>query len=137
MFIESFIRTFDYKKNNYYKRNGNPSKYFRQNIPINMNQCRLKVAYTTWPPYIMNMNNRNESGLEGELIFLIGDIFNVRFIMDKYDYTHGNMLHVIAIDHVLNIKKRNFKLRVILTIFSIILKDKLLSLSQLSLGKRL
>lgn len=88
------------------------STFFRPNIPKDMRKCTLKLAYSPWPPYIVNMEKRFESGLEGEMIYMIAEKFNIHFQMSKHSYEDGDMLHFIADGNSDERKIRNLNLKV-------------------------
>lgn len=89
--------TFDYNRNQYFKSFLTTSTFFGPNVPRNMRQCTLSLGYAAWPPYTLDMSNRKTSGFEGELIYLLGGNFNVKFAMERYQYQDSNMLRVITI----------------------------------------
>lgn len=115
-----FIPSFDYNKHNYYQTRNKRSTFFRSNIPKDMKKCTLQLGYTAWPPYTINMKQKNESGIEGELIYMLAEQFNVKFTMESYSYYQGNMLHLIGILKFKNRTERIQKLYV-----SIFLMDNL------------
>lgn len=61
-----------------------------------MKACELKLAYSAWPPYTIEMEDKERSGLEGQLVYLIADRFNLRYSLHKYSYLNGNTLEAIA-----------------------------------------
>lgn len=105
-----YVQTFNYSKRNYFISAFNPSTFFTSNAPKNLRKCTLKLAFAVWPPYIINMSNKEDSGLEGEFIHLLADRLNVQFRMDEYPYRQGNMLHLIANADISAKKERDFKL---------------------------
>lgn len=44
----------------------------------------------------MNINEKSESGLEGQLLYLLKEHFNANFSMDMHTYENANMFHIIA-----------------------------------------
>lgn len=97
--LAMFTPTFDYDRNQYFKSFLTTSTFFGPNVPRNMRQCTLRLGYAAWPPYTLDMRNRNTSGFEGELIYLIVEKFNVQFTMERYQYIDSNMLRVITIQN--------------------------------------
>lgn len=77
-----------------------------------MRKCSFSLGYLAWPPYTIDMNDKDDSGLEGELIFLMADKFNLKLNLTKYLYEEGNMLHLIASQNETIFLLRNRKLRV-------------------------
>lgn len=106
----SYKSIFNYTKRNYFLSAYNPSTFFMSNVPKNLRQCRLKLAFSAWPPYIINIENKEESGIEGELIHLLAERLNVKFQMNEYAYRDGNMLHLIANANISIKRERDFQL---------------------------
>lgn len=79
-----------------------------------MRKCVLKLAYSAWPPYTIDMDNKERSGLEGQLIYLMADRFNLQFQMKKYPYSDGNTLEGIGTLNTTVRLERHLKLYVII-----------------------
>lgn len=105
-----YIPSFDYEKHDYFRLDFSKSSFFRPNIPKNLRQCELKLAYSAWPPYVIDMSKKDGAGFEGEYIYLLAEKLNVKFKMTKYFYRDGNMLHLLGnANHSIKME-RDFKL---------------------------
>lgn len=112
LFLEFFNPTFNYQNNNYFISRMKPSTFFCSNIPLNLRGCTLKLAYSKWQPYIIDMYNKDMAGIEGQLAYLIAEKFNIRYDMYPYNYLNGNTLHLASAGETLKSYGRNFKLYV-------------------------
>lgn len=71
--------------NLYFQKYYNKLPFFPPKIPLNLNNCEVKISANVWPPNIIDLNSTTEPGIETALMNDIAKHINAKMVLVAVD----------------------------------------------------
>lgn len=62
----------------HYRKYYNTDPFYPAKLPINLEQCGLKVGKSIWPPLVIDPMDKNEAGFEIDFLFNVERQLNIK-----------------------------------------------------------